>query len=114
MATAEVCRRHGISPATFYQWKSKFGGLEVSEARRLRTLEEENARLKMLLAEAMLDNAALKDLASKNGDARREAGSRRPCPCASRAERASGVCCGRGEPSVGWSGIDRPGRTMRS
>jgi putative transposase len=65
MATAEVCRHHGISPATFYQWKSKFGGLEVSEARRLRTLEEENARLKKLLAEAMLDNAVLKDLASK-------------------------------------------------
>jgi putative transposase len=65
MATAEVCRRHGISPATFYQWKSRFGGLEVSEARRLRTLEEENARLKKLLAEAMLDNAVLKDLASK-------------------------------------------------
>ncbi len=65
MATAEVCRRHGISPATFYLWKSKFGGLEVSEARRLRTLEEENARLKKLLAEAMLDNAVLKDLASK-------------------------------------------------
>jgi len=65
MATAEVCRRHGISPATFYQWKSKFGGLEVSEARRLRSLEEENARLKKLLAETMLDNAVLKDLASK-------------------------------------------------
>lgn len=64
MATAEVCLRHGISPATFYQWKSKFGGLEVSEARRLRTLEEENARLKKLLAEAMLDDAVLKDLAS--------------------------------------------------
>ncbi len=65
MATAEVCRQHGISPATFYQWKSKFGGLEVSEARRLLTLEEENSRLKKLLAEAMLDNAVLKDLASK-------------------------------------------------
>jgi putative transposase len=65
MATAEVCRRHGISPATFYQWKSKFGGLEVSEARRLRALEEENGRLKKLLAEAMLDKAVLKDLASK-------------------------------------------------
>ena len=65
MATAEVCRRHGISTATFYNWKSKYGGLEVSEARRLRSLEEENARLKKLLAEAMLDNAALKDLAAK-------------------------------------------------
>lgn len=65
MTTSEVCRRHGISSATFYKWKSKFGGLEVSEARRLRSLEEENARLKKLLAEAMLDNAVLKDLASK-------------------------------------------------
>ncbi|QXF12470.1 IS3 family transposase [Sphingopyxis terrae] len=65
MATADVCRRHGISSATFYKWKSKFGGLEVSEARRLRSLEEENARLKKLLAEAMLDNAVLKDLAFK-------------------------------------------------
>ena len=65
MPTAEVCRRHGISSATFYKWKSKFGGLEVSDARRLRTLEQENARLKKLLAEAMLDNVVLKDLASK-------------------------------------------------
>ena len=65
MATAEACRRHGISSATFHKWKSKFGGLDVSEARRLRFLEEENARLEKLLAEAMLDNAVLKDLASK-------------------------------------------------
>ena len=60
--TAEVCRKHGISEATFYKWKSKYGGLEVSEAKRLKTLEEE---LKKLLADAMLDNAALKDLLSK-------------------------------------------------
>ncbi len=65
MATAEVCRRHGISSATFYKWQAKFGGLDVSEARRLRSFEEENSRLKKLLAEAMLDNAVLKDLASK-------------------------------------------------
>jgi putative transposase len=65
LQTADLCRKHGISPATFYQWKAKFGGLEVSEARRLRTLEAENARLKKLLAEAMLDNAVLKDVASK-------------------------------------------------
>ena len=65
MPTAEVCRRHGISSATFYKWKSKFGGLEASDARRLRTLEQENSRLKKLLAEAMLDNVVLKDLASK-------------------------------------------------
>lgn len=65
MQTGDLCRKHGISPATFYQWKVKFGGLEVSEARRLRTLEAENARLKKLLAGAMLDNALLKDVASK-------------------------------------------------
>lgn len=65
MATAEVCRRHGISSAAFYKWKAKFGGLDVSEARRLRSLQEENSRLKKLLAEAMLDNVVLKDLASK-------------------------------------------------
>lgn len=65
MPTAEVCRRHGISSATFYKWKSKFGGLEISDARRLRTFEQENSRLKKLLAEAMLDNVVLKYLASK-------------------------------------------------
>ena len=55
--TADVCRKHGISGATFYKWKAKFGGLEVSDARRLKVLEAENAKLKKLLAEAMLDNA---------------------------------------------------------
>jgi putative transposase len=60
-----VCPRHGISSATFYKSKSKYGGLEVSEARRLHALEDENAKLKKLLAEAMLDNVVLKDLASK-------------------------------------------------
>jgi len=64
-ATAEVCRKHAISSATFYKWKAKYGGLEVSEARRLRALEAENAKLKRLLAEAMLDNAMLKDIAGK-------------------------------------------------
>jgi putative transposase len=63
--TAELCRKHGISAATFYNWKSKFGGMDVSEARRLRQLEAENGKLKKLLADAMLDNAALKDLLSK-------------------------------------------------
>jgi putative transposase len=63
--TAEVCRKHGISGATFYKWKSKYGGIDVSEAKRLKGLEEENAKLKRLLADAMLDNAALKDLLSK-------------------------------------------------
>jgi putative transposase len=71
--TADVRRRHGISEATFYKWKAKFGGLEVTEAKRLRTLAEENAKLKKLLADAMLDIAVLNDISSKNGDARREA-----------------------------------------
>jgi putative transposase len=63
--TADLCRKHGISEATFYNWKSKFGGLDVSEAKRLKQLEGENARLKKLLADSMQDNAALKDLLSK-------------------------------------------------
>ena len=60
MATADVCRKHGVSSATFYKWKARYGGLEVSDARRLKALEDENAKLKKLLAEAMLDNAILK------------------------------------------------------
>jgi putative transposase len=64
-ATTDVCRKHGISSATFYKWKAKYGGLEVSEARRLRSLEDENRRLKKLLAETMLYNAMLKHIASK-------------------------------------------------
>ena len=65
--TGEVCRRHGISDATFYKWKAKYGGLEVSDAKRLKAWEDENRRLKKLLAESMLDNAALKDILGKNG-----------------------------------------------
>ena len=63
--TADVCRRHGISSAAFYKWKAKFGGLDVSDSKRLRALEDENAKLKKLLAEAMLDNAILKDVTSR-------------------------------------------------
>jgi len=63
--TADLARRHGVSEATIYNWKSKYGGLEVSDARRLKSLEDENSRLKKMLAEQMLDNAALKDLLSK-------------------------------------------------
>jgi len=63
--TADVCRRYGISDATFYKRKAKYGGVEVSEAKRLKALEDENAKLKKLLAVAMLDNAMLKDIAAK-------------------------------------------------
>jgi len=65
MSTAELCRKHGVSGATFYKWKAKFGGLDVSEAKRLKALEDENAKLKRLLADAMLDNAGLKELIAK-------------------------------------------------
>ena len=60
--TADVCRRHGVSQPTFYKWESKFGGMEVSDARKLKSLETENARLKSLLVERMLDNAMLRDV----------------------------------------------------
>jgi putative transposase len=63
--TAEVCRKHGVSDATFYKWKSKFGGMDVSDAKRLKALEDENAKLKKLLAETMLDKAILKDINSR-------------------------------------------------
>ena len=65
MKTADVCRRHGVSEGTFYKWKSKYGGMEVSDAKRLKTLEDENGRLKRLLADAHLDIAMLKDVAAK-------------------------------------------------
>jgi putative transposase len=63
---ADVCRKHGISDATFYTWRSKYGGMEVSEARRLKALEEENAKLKRLLAESVMDVSTLKELLAKN------------------------------------------------
>ena len=65
MKVKELCRKHGISDATFYTWRSKYGGMDVSEARKLRQLEAENAKLKHLLAESMLDNKVLKDLLAK-------------------------------------------------
>jgi putative transposase len=66
MKAADLCRKHGLSEATFYKYKAKYGGMTVSDAKKLKVLEEENAKLKRLLADAMLDNAALKDLATKN------------------------------------------------
>ena len=64
-AVAELCRKHGMSSATFYAWKAKYGGMDVSEARRLKALEEENTKLKRLYADAMLDNAGLKELLAR-------------------------------------------------
>jgi putative transposase len=65
ISVADLCRKHGVSDASIYKWKAKFGGMDVSEARRLRALEDENAKLKRMLADAMLDNVALKDLLGK-------------------------------------------------
>jgi putative transposase len=66
LSAAEICRKYGISDATFYNWRSKYGGMDVSEAKRLKALEDENKKLKKLLAESMLDVAALKELLGKN------------------------------------------------
>ena len=65
-STAEVCRKYGVSGATFYKWKAKFGGMEISEAKRLKVLEDENRKLKRLLAEQVMDNATLKEMLTKN------------------------------------------------
>lgn len=66
LTASELCRKHGISDATFYKWRSKYGGMEVSEAKRLKALEEENAKLKKLLAESMLDVSTLREMLGKN------------------------------------------------
>ncbi len=66
LGATELCRKHGISDATFYNWRSKFGGMEVSEAKRLKQLEDENAKLKRLLAEQMLDVSTLREMLGKN------------------------------------------------
>ena len=65
LSASELCRKYGVSDATFYKWRSRFGGMEISDARKLKALEDENRKLKKLLAESMLDNAALKELLSK-------------------------------------------------
>ena len=70
---ADLCRKHGMSEGTFYAWKSKYGGMTLSDAKRLKALEDENAKLKKLLAERMLDAVAIKDLLARNGEACREA-----------------------------------------
>ena len=65
-STAEICRKYGVSNATFYKWRSKYGGMEVSDARKLKALEEENRKLKKLLAESMLDVSTLREMLGKN------------------------------------------------
>lgn len=64
--TADICRKHGISDATFYKWKAKYAGMEISDLRKMKALEEENSKLKRIVADLSLDNRALKDIVSKN------------------------------------------------
>ena len=97
----ELARKHGVSEATLYNWKAKFGGMSVSDAQRLRALEDENGKLKRLLADAMLDKAALNDLLSKNGRARRDARRRRQDPDGVRDQRAAGLFDREGRPQDG-------------
>jgi putative transposase len=66
LKTAEICRKHGISDATFYKWKAKYAGMEISDLRKMKALEEENSKLKRIVADLSLDNRALKDVLSKN------------------------------------------------
>lgn len=88
LGTADLCRKHGISSATFYSWKAKSGGLEVSDARKLKALEDENTKLKKLLAEAKLDNASR---SKEISDARREAGCGGSCLPGAWGEPGAGV-----------------------
>ncbi len=95
MSAADLCRKYGISDATFYKWRSKYGGMEVSEAKRLKTLEDENAKLKKLLAESMMDVSTLREMFGKTSDARleekrRELGDRREGLLATPRLRAGG------------------------
>src|ERR671910_614810 len=106
----EVCRRHGVSETTFYRWKAKFGGLAESDAKRLRQLEAENSRLKRLLAEAHLDNAAPKDLLAKTGNARDSAAGAR-APVRGAPPAASGAPAGWSASPVRLPGISRGGAT---
>ena len=98
---ADLCRKHGMSEGTFYNWKAKFGGMTVSEAKRLKTLEDENAKLKKLLAEQMLDLAAMRNWFQKSGDACREARGGRASEGPSRAIGTAGVPDCRGGPQDG-------------
>jgi putative transposase len=100
--TADLCRKHGISDATFYNWKSKYGGMTVSEAARLRTLEDENRRLKKLLAESMLYVSALKDLLGKTDSVCRALHCSGEADGRSRLLRASRLQADRGQ-SVGMA-----------
>jgi putative transposase len=93
--TPDLCRRHGVSEQTFYRWKARYGGLEVSDLRRLRQLEDENSRLKRLVADLTLDNQALKELIQKRPDARNAARGGAGAHERVRTQRTPGLSAGR-------------------
>jgi putative transposase len=109
----ELCRRHGVSPATFYKWRAKYGGMAVSDAKRLRALEEENRRLKQLLAETMLDNQALKGLLAKNWGRLRHGGRRWRPPKKSTGSHAVVPAGWSGSRARWWRGSPSVRATMR-
>jgi putative transposase len=110
VAAADLRRKHGMSSVSLYAWKAKFGGMDVSDAQKLRALEAENAKLKRLLADSMIDSAGLKDLLAKNGDARAEARSRHASDSGASDERASGVLGGRRRTCPGALPLTSTGR----
>lgn len=110
VGTAHLFRKHVMSSAGLYGWKAKYGGMDVSDAQRLKGLEAENGKLKRLLAEAMMDNAGLKDLLAKNGDVHAEARSRRASDVDASDERASGVPGGWRRPRLGALSFAAAGR----
>ena len=111
---AELCRKYGMSEATLYNWKAKFGGMDVSDAKRLRALEDENGKLKKLLAESMLNASALRELLGKNGRARRKARGCRSSADDVPDERASGGPAPSSPPIGPASGINSAGRLIPS
>jgi putative transposase len=109
--TADLARRHGISEATLYNWKAKYGGMDVSDAKRLRSLEDENRKLKKLLAESMLDQAALKELLTKNSRCRTAISNPSTGECATSCstKACSSISTRRGKSSLLGSPIITPG-----
>ena len=100
LTTAELCRQHGITEQTYYRWKAKYGGMDSSEAKKLKQLEDENRKLKHVVADLTLDNRALKDVLSKNGSACGTSGSRELCRSGVPDERAARL------QAVGFGTID--------
>lgn len=110
LSAKDLCRKHGISDATFYKWRSKYSGMEVSDARRLKALEAENAKLKKRLAEQMLDVATLKEMLEKTSEARFEETCRELGYEGEELFAAAGLCLGRDRSARLSAPVEAPGR----